>query len=214
MLMQRTLRIIDSISYSYTTQYISIKKGDNIIIFWPVDVEFNSTDINKPIKEFAGKVKKHVEDEFTGVKVSVGIGNIANDIKEINRSYNEAVDAFNFGHTIHGIESINTYNELGIYKLLCRYENREELENFLHPALKKLVDYDKDTNNQLLETLEVYLASNQNAVKAAEELFIHYKTMLYRLNRIKEITNLNIEDRSSMLEIEVGLKIINIIKDK
>lgn len=214
MLMQRTLKIIDSATFSYTTHYISIKKGDNIIIFWPADQDFNPLSIYASIKEFAEKVKKQVENEFGGVKISVGIGNIANDISEISRSYDEALDAFKFGHTIHGIDPINTFDELGIYKLLCRYENREELENFIHPTLKKLVAYDKDTNNQLLETLEMYLVSNQNAVKAAEELFIHYKTMLYRLNRIKEITNLNLEDRSSMLEIEVGLKILRILKNK
>ncbi len=123
----------------------------------------------------------------------------------------EALDAVSFGYTIQGIEPIITFDELGIYKLLCRYEDREELKRFIHPSLLKLKKYDDETNNQLLETLEMYIMSNQNAVKTAEGLFIHYKTMLYRLNRIKEITDLNLEDRSTMLEIEVGLKILKII---
>lgn len=214
MLIQRTLKIIDRVAYHYTNDYISIKKGDNVIILWPVEEEFDIRSTNNTIKEFGRKVQKGVNDEFPEVELSIGIGNIAQDINVINKSYTEAVDAVKIGSTIFGSAPIITFEELGIYKLLCRYENREELERFVHPALLNLRNYDKETNNQLVETLEIYLSCNQNAVKTAEELFIHYKTMLYRLNRIKEIMQLDIEDRSYMLEIEVGLKILRIIDQK
>lgn len=211
MLIQRTFKVIDRVAYHYTNDYISIKKGDNIIILWPVKKDFNTRNINEVIKEFGREVREGVNDEFPGINLSVGIGNIADNIKDINRSYTEALDAVKFSQNREDIEPIITFDDLGIYKLLCRYKNRQELEGFIHPALVKLKKYDAETNNQLLETLEMYLMCNQNAVKTAKELFIHYKTMLYRLNRIKEITNLNLEDRGSMLEIEVGLKIIHIV---
>lgn len=214
MLIQKTLKIIDRVAYHYTNDYISIKKGDNIIILWPIEEEFDIKATNNIIKEFGRKVRKGVNDEFPRVKLSIGIGNIAEDINVINKSYTEAIDSVKIGSKIFGSEPIVTFEELGIYKLLCRYENREELERFVHPALLNLRNYDKETNNQLVETLEIYLSCNQNAVKTAEELFIHYKTMLYRLNRIKEIMQLDIEDRSYMLEIEVGLKILRIIDQK
>lgn len=213
MLIQKTFKIIDRVAYHYTTDYISIKKGDNIIILWPVEDKSEVKNSNTVIKEFGRKIKREVEDKLK-IDISIGIGNIAEDIKYISRSYNEALDAVKFENTIQGMDSIISFDELGIYKLLLRYENRDELERFIHPSLLKLKKYDDETNNQLLETLEAYLISNQNAVKTAEALFIHYKTMLYRLNRIKEITNLDIEDRSNMLEIEVGLKILKIINKK
>jgi purine catabolism regulator len=46
-----------------------------------------------------------------------------------------------------------------------------------------------------------------NATKAANNLYIHYKTMLYRLERIQEISGVNLEDKKDRLQIEMGLKI-------
>ena len=98
------------------------------------------------------------------------------------------------------------------YKLLCSFKDRDILTEFIPESLKTLKEYDRDKNNELIDTFAMYLKCNLNAVKTAEELFVHYKTVLYRLNRIKEITNLDIEDRDKMLEVEVGLKILKIIE--
>lgn len=211
LLREKIKKTIDRVSYYYTTDYISINKGDDIIILWPVEKGIDLKETHKKIKEFGHELRKVISNEMRNISISMGIGGIAESPMEISKSYSEAIDAVNFGDRIFGKDSITTFEELGIYKLLCRYEDREELEKFVHPALLILKEYDKDKNNELIDTLEMYLTCNLNAVKTAEELFVHYKTVLYRLNRIKEITNLDIENRGHMLEIEVGLKILRII---
>ncbi|MGJ0847002.1 purine catabolism regulatory protein [Tissierella praeacuta DSM 18095] len=211
LLMEKIKKRIDRVSYYYTTDYISINKGDNIIVLWPVEKKYNIKDVYSTIKEFGKELKKVISNEIGNISVSIGIGGLAENPMEICKSYSEAMDAVNFGYRIFGKDSIVTFEELGIYKLLCRYQDREELNKFVHPALWILKEYDKDKNNELIDTLEKYLSCNLNAVKTAEELYVHYKTVLYRLNRIRELTNLDIEDRGKMLEIEVGLKILRII---
>ena len=62
------------------------------------------------------------------------------------------------------------------------------------PVLLKLVEYDRVHNTELYNTLYVYLKNNLRAVHAANELFIHRSTFLYRLERIKKITGLSLED--------------------
>jgi len=211
LLMEKIKKRIDRVSYYYTTDYISINKGDNIIVLWPVEKKHSIKDVYSTIKEFGKELKKVISNEIGNISVSIGIGGLAENPMEICKSYSEAMDAVNFGYRIFGKDSIVTFEELGIYKLLCRYQDREELNKFVHPALWTLKEYDKDKNNELIDTLEKYLSCNLNAVKTAEELYVHYKTVLYRLNRIRELTNLDIEDRGKMLEIEVGLKILRII---
>lgn len=210
LLMEKIKKTIEKISYYYMTDQILVNKGDNIILLWPVE-NCKVNEAYNSIKKFGQDIKEVIANTIGDIDVSVGIGGLAENPKEIAKSYLEALDAVSFGDRIFGKGSITNFEELGIYKLLCRYQNREELVRFVHPALLKLKEYDDDKNNELLDTLEMYLSCNLNAVKTAEELFVHYKTVLYRLNRIKEITKLDIEDRSNMLEIEVGLKVLHII---
>ncbi|MEM5817720.1 MAG: helix-turn-helix domain-containing protein, partial [Desulfitobacterium hafniense] len=82
---------------------------------------------------------------------------------------------------------------------------------FIPKALLKILRYDKDNEAELLKTLEVFLECNGNASRAAKELFIHYKTILYRLERIKEVGQLDLEDSRNRLELEMGLKMLHLM---
>ncbi|MCR3956880.1 MAG: PucR family transcriptional regulator ligand-binding domain-containing protein [Gudongella sp.] len=204
--------IIDRIAYHHTTGHISLIKGEELIVFWPVvERENRKASINK-LKLFGEEVRDTVKKRFGDVYVTMGIGSVAESVEDMGVSYNEAKDAAIFGRRIFGEDSTSVFDELGIYKMLCSFDNRDALASFIPESLRKLINYDKDKNNELIDTFEMYLKCNLNAVKTAEELFVHYKTVLYRLNRIKELTGLDIEDRDKMLEIEVGLKIMKIIR--
>ena len=50
-----------------------------------------------------------------------------------------------------------------------------------------------------------------NPIKTSQVLFNHYKNIMYCLERIKEITNMNVEDAEEMLEVQVGLKILKLV---
>ncbi len=203
--------IIDRIAYHHITGHISLIKGDEVIVFWPSSLREDTATSNS-LKEFGEEVRETIKKRLGKVTVSLGIGSIAKDVSDIGESYKQAKDALLFGIRISGEDSTSIYEDLGIYKLLCSFQDRGLLKDFIPESLKRLQKYDKDKNNELIDTFQMYLKCNLNAVKTAEELFVHYKTVLYRLNRIKEITNLDIEDRTKMLEVEVGLKILKILE--
>lgn len=211
LLREKIKSTVDRIAYSYIDDHISINKGDDIIILWPVEGKEKLRHTYIIIKKFGIELRAAILNKIGNVLVSMGIGGLATNPTEIGQSFSQARDALDYGYKILEKDYITIYEELGIYKLLCSYKNRDELIKFIPQSLLILKEYDKEKNNELIDTLEMYLACNLNATKTAEELFVHYKTVLYRLNRIKEITNLDIEDRRKMLEIEVGLKILRII---
>ena len=198
--------------YNFVSDYISVNRGSDTIILWPLGESEDIKYTYKKTKEFGYELQNSILEIMGNVLVSIGIGGLAENPVRISNSYSEAKDALNFGHKIIGKDSIKVYEELGIYKLLCSYENREDLMKFVPQPLIELKEYDKKKNGTLIETLETYLACNLNSTKTAEELFVHYKTVNYRLNKIREITNLDISERGKILEIEVGLKILRIIE--
>ena len=74
----------------------------------------------------------------------------------------------------------------------------------LHPALNVLKEYDEKHDTDLYETLYVFLEHKQNATDTAETLFIHRSTLLYRLERIRELTGIELTDFQTQVHLEIS----------
>ena len=193
----------------HTRDFILGHKGDSIIVLWPVNETIDK--LFKDIKQTGQEVQNQTKKRLKKISISMGIGDVAAEIQDIPQSYKEAQDAIRFGEMLHGDNVICSFQELGVLRILCKFGERNALEEFVPRPLRKLFDYDQINQGELLKSLKVFLECNGNASKAAKELFIHYKTLLYRLERIKDITELNLEDNKNRLELELGLKIMRLL---
>lgn len=84
------------------------------------------------------------------------------------------------------------------------FQQLGQLGNLLqlcHPAVNYLHEYDIRNSTDLLKTLTTYLISERNAIQTADLLFVHRNTIQYRINRIKELTNIDLEDPDTRLYI-------------
>ncbi|MEN1761208.1 PucR family transcriptional regulator [Anoxynatronum sibiricum] len=206
--MHRIHGIIRRISVHYTQHLIISRKSYRILMLFPMKDHRSSA-----VLKFARELQSQVSGEVVGVKTVIGIGTTSCNVEEIRKSYEEALNAIHFGQRVQNQNNIISYEELGIFKLLCQFGDVEGLHKFIHPGLKKLCQYDQGRANELIDTLEAYLNHQGNAKKTAENLFIHYKTVMYRIKRIKEIMEVDFEDRQVKLEIEVGLKILHMLRE-
>ena len=68
------------------------------------------------------------------------------------------------------------------------------VEHLLHPALDKLARYDQANQSNLLDTLRVYLEHDRNAQRCANMLYLHRNSLQYRVRRIQEIADVNLDD--------------------
>ena len=76
--------------------------------------------------------------------------------------------------------------------------------------VRLLWEYDKEHQTEFYKTLKVYLENNENAVKSARKLFIHRSTFLYRLERIKEMTGLDLNDPNMHLYCLLSYRILEL----
>ncbi|WZL75078.1 PucR family transcriptional regulator ligand-binding domain-containing protein [Clostridiaceae bacterium 35-E11] len=208
---------VHSLVYNTVSCYVPnciIRSGsDTILVLWPVD-KTNHQDWLKITKKAAKKVQTRIKKEMRQISMTVGIGNIAKDIMTIAQSYQEAQDALEFGQLIYEKEAIISFAELGVFRLLCKFKDVSVLKDFIPQSLIKLLEYDQSNSGDLVETLEVFLKCNANASQASKQLFIHYKTVLYRLERIREITSIDLENNEERLEIQIGLKILRLLNSR
>ena len=135
-----------------------------------------------------------------------GIGEPVNEILSIKDSFQQAKRVLEVS-TVFNMKKIVAYGDLGIYNLIFGIKDRNTLEKYVNEKIGILLEYDRKRKGSLLITLEKFLATKSVIKKAAEELFIHVKTMEYRLKKIEEILGVDLSDSEVCLELNIAIKI-------
>ena len=120
-------------------------------------------------------------------------------------------------HSVHDAEQVRmlpgagkttvaTFDSIGIYQLLLSMVQREDAHVFYRRHLGPLLDYDREQNAELMQTLLMYFACSGNLARTAETLHVHRNTLLYRLTRISQICGVDLEDPETRLCLWISVK--------
>lgn len=199
-------QIIEHLMYRYSKKYLYMKHSDSFLLMVPVDKELND------IKLIAEDIKRDIEEKINGLEVSIGIGGISSELKEFKKNVLRAQKSLEVSKKC-GIKSgITNYKELGIYRLFFGMRKYDEMKNLYDETLEKLKEYDKKNSASLLKTLESYIDNQRNLGKTAEKLYIHRNTLKYRVKRIEEILESNLDEEEVIFNITLAIKIGNFLK--
>lgn len=189
---------------------MSMMRSDSIVVLVPVNNK-NGDEI----KKLAEQIKNSVTKNIPGITVSIGIGNCYDKLTEMKKSLSEAERALQAAKWMHANNKVFYYKDLGIYRLLFKVGDNQELESFCQETIGALLDFDRLHHAELLSTLEAFLTENGNLVKAAQKMFIHRNTLKYRLQKIEELTFISLGDSNHRLNLQIGLvvsKFLNLTK--
>lgn len=184
---------------------VTTRRAD-IQVLIAVDEEKEFTE---RVDAFAEEIVRQFKLKATGgdpVNLRVGIGKIYSHMKNVWRSYADADKTLIVGSRLYD-RPILRFSDLGIFRILVQGELNDELEEYFRETLRSLLEYDKKKSTELVRTLEVYFRNNNNINKTSEELFTHYNTVLYRLERIQEITGLDLSNANDRLNLELAMKL-------
>ena len=160
------------------------------------------TDI-KEIEKIAKSIADTLNSEFY-VKVSIGIGTVVDNIKDLARSYKEAQVAFEVGKVFDTEKNIISYENLGIGRLI--YQLPTTLcEMFLQEVFKNgsLDSLDRET----LMTIQAFFENNLNVSETSRKLFVHRNTLVYRLEKIRKLTGLDLREFDHAITFKVALMV-------
>ena len=96
--------------------------------------------------------------------------------------------------------------------MFVEFDDVNKLKKYVPSSIIKLDEHDKKHNTELLTTLSSYLKNNLSLKKTSVDLSINYRSASYRIQKIKEISNINFEDNIELLSLRNGLIIFDIIK--
>ncbi len=140
--------------------------------------------------------------------VRVGIGPVVPSIDRAHDSHRCALDAIRVIAQVPGFSQVATWDDLGVYRLLIRLSLDELRDAALPSGLQQLLDVD---DGVLLRTLEVYLDHAGRVRATIEALSIHRTSLYYRVNRIEEITGMNLADGGERLSLHLGIKLSRLL---
>ena len=143
--------------------------------------------------------------------VTAGVSGIAPTAAQWARALDEAEQALALGRQLFGENSTTAFADLGVYRLLLALRDSPELWRFYRDTLGPLLDHGPSSAD-LLETIEGYFLARGNVSRAAALLHIHRNTLIYRLQRISEIANIDWERSEDQLALQLALKAHRVLR--
>lgn len=189
-------------------QVIISPMGSEVICFCQI-----APDSKRPDKAlaFGQAVLDQGAREYPQIPCRCGVGAKAKGLEEWRNSLRQAGQALELASRI-GERVPLYYPDLSVYRLLFQLEHSPELITFQEETLGTLLSY--EGAEEMLHILETYFQHNGNLSQTAEALFMHRNTLIYRMERIATITNIDLDNPEERLAMQLALRINRMIGNK
>lgn len=176
----------------------SVSETDIVVIR-----ELTGNEEPSDLEDLARQIENAVRSELM-VKVMIGIGTVAGHLRELADRYKEAQVAIEVGKIFEPEKSIIRYENLGIGRII--YQLPITLcEMFLSEVFKKnpIESLDADT----LDTINKFFENNLNVSETSRKLYVHRNTLVYRLEKIKKLTGLDLREFDHAIVFKVAMMV-------
>jgi DNA-binding PucR family transcriptional regulator len=150
-----------------------------------------------------------------GFATSIGISRVAADPLDLARCAGEAVLAANVATPSpdEANAEVLEFEQTGAYRLLLPAMSKDpaELERFYTETIAPLAAYDEQYGTELVGTLATFLANDGSMAASAEQLFTHRHTIRYRLERVRELSGLDVASSDGRERLSLGLKAMRVL---
>jgi sugar diacid utilization regulator len=160
----------------------------------------------------ADTVLRELEASLPGYTFALGRSRVAEDPSDLPRAANEALLAANVAEGTAD-RPLLAFEETGAYRLLlsAMSEDPAELQRFYHETVEPLVAYDEQYETDLVQTLATFLDADGNVAGTAQRLFTHRHTIYYRLERVRDLSGLDVSSSDGREKLSLGLKAMRVL---
>lgn len=165
---------------------------------------------------FSTEKVKQLEDILAVKKMNGLYSDMFTDLLELPRQFDRLKRAQQTAVQLGKMDSLLSYTSMKFYQLLNDFpdNDKQQLISYCHPAVLKLLQYDKENHTDYYQTLQTYLFNNQNINGTAELLYIHRNTMKYRLKKINELIGITLDNGMPIFQLAYSFMILNYLSGK
>ena len=212
LILQITYLNQQNLSTKAISRYIKKKLGDSVSFLYQDElvVFFDLTRLGMNQEEVAGKLVYFIRDTY----LKAGYSRVMTGHMNLRRQYVQAKTALDVGSRKKPYLWIHYFSQVAMTYILEQATKRLPGTMICHEGLLELKKHDEENQTQYMETLRVYLEQHLSATQAARELFIHRSTFLYRLDRIREILQSDLDDPEEIFYLELSFRLLEQEEEK
>jgi carbohydrate diacid regulator len=172
--------------------------------------EIKNSVTPKDLEKLARSIADTLSSEFY-TRVNVGIGTVVTSINDLSRSFKEAQMALEVGKVFDTDKVIVSYDNLGIARLIYHLPTTL-CETFLGEVFKRgSID---SLDHETLFTIQRFFENNLNVSETSRKLFVHRNTLVYRLEKIKKLTGLDLREFDHAIIFKIALMVKKYLQAK
>ncbi len=183
----------------YNLSFCLFEYNDNMLLV------LNDVSKNK-LQEFADDLNLLFSQNYAHAKIRIGVSALSKNIHVLHAAFKQAIYALNMTEK-ENEHSIYFFEPTSINSILLAIDNNDFLAAILQESLAPLVEYDQEHGTNLLETLHLYLSYSSSVKKVAEITFTHRNTINYRMHKIKELLNTDLESNEDKFKFTLAFYI-------
>ena len=164
------------------------------------------------LKVIIDKMHKRAKKRIDDKRVYLGIGSQMKDLGQVYLSYKRAKAAILMAMQFE--LPIVFFEDMGVYQILFSIEDKQILIEMYHRLLQPLIDYDQKHHGELEKTLFYYLIYGESQITMAKNLYMHRNTINYRMNKIKELLNCQLDTFEEKVPYMLSYYIKKVLKEK
>ncbi|QBP42533.1 PucR family transcriptional regulator [Paenisporosarcina antarctica] len=189
-------------SQSIKREVMITYQGEQLLIF----LEVPSKTENEGATNFLDLVERRLGNLLPEVIISWGVGCYCEDFEGFAESYQNANVALNIGRRKKGIGHRMMYENTRVDRVLLNLAQNNEMKEVIMSTLEPLVQYDGQSNMDLISTFSAYNQYHGNVSQTARSLNLHRQSLLYRLRKIESLTGLSLIDPDDLFLLDLSIK--------
>lgn len=163
-------------------------------------------DVSELQKEQFEQIQEQISKKMD-CDVIIGISSEGNSYQKFQEIYQSAMDALEIAKSFEGNKKVVCIDTAGYWKLLKEISSQPICKEYVSKELDALIQYDKENDSNLLETLETLVNYLGARNLTATKLYLHRNTLMYRIKKIEHLTGYNLSDPDSVLELSLALRL-------
>ena len=190
---------------------------NQIIYIYKKDEQISKLQFRLKLEELQKKIQSNLDKRNANAEFTIGIGKNVKGYHALKESFTDSKIALEYIHVIRKIigdedKSVVDCSKLGFFRVFADIKDRDKLLSYVPESLQKLYEFDQQKNGELVDTLECFLNNKQSLKQTSNKLFVHYRTVSYRLEKIKEISSMDFDNPAEILAVRNGLIIYRLIE--
>ena len=156
---------------------------------------------------FAENIEKALKESFNDIKIYCGISEVSLENADFSALYNHAMLSLHYCENSKDNSYRFTYRDTKIFRIISALQKNDDIHKMAFDTVNKLLDYDKNSDIDLIGTLIEFINSNYNISQTARKLHIHRQSLLYRLDKIESVASMSLQSRKDLFLLEIFTRI-------